>query len=722
MRTMFLASVVLVAATVFAVTPQSWTLNSAEEFLSGEVEGMMITADGQLKAAPPVSKVASFTEPFVLTQTVDRNGVRYFGTGNAGKLYSLRGSELKAVATLPEPAIYTAVFAGDTLYVGTSPNGKVYRVDPASGKFTPFFDPKQAYIWAITPLADGSFAVATGVEGKLFRVNAKGEGSVWFDSPEPHLRSLAVGAAGGVLVGGSGEGRIYEVSAKGEGRALYDSALTEISAIYYDPATRSGWAAGAAGTLPSTAPGSKSTQAATTTTPGDKSQSTPKKDDQSSVEVTITYEEPSPQSGAVPATAGAGEIYRIDADGFVDVIRRFDREIVYGIAGGPDGSVYLSTGPQGRIYQLKGHDVSLVATVPEKQVVSFANDGSGGVYVTTTNSGAIYRLSSGLAAKSEFRSPVRDAQRFSRFGHYLLRGKDIGSSDVNVSFRSGNTETPDDTWSAWSTSQGAEGEVTAPAARFLQWKVNFAKPAAGSAIDAMTVAYMNRNSAPVIASITVMDPGAVIISANYPAAPQVVEATNPDEYGIFTSLDNPGERSIPGKKYYRKGFRTVTWKAQDPNGDSLRFDLSFRQKGTATWLRLREKMEEDQMNFDTSQLPDGLYELRLLASDAPGNPDKPLTDVKEGFEFTIDNTPPAIEVSKDGDDVVIRVTDAASAVGRVEYAADAQKWVRLTPTDGIADSRTEIFRLKRNDIANRFVVVRALDSFFNATSAAIGSR
>lgn len=724
MRKMFLAPVILVAAAAFAVTPQSWTLTSADDLLSGEVEGMIITADGQLKAGPPVQKVATFADPFVLSQTVDRNGVRYFGTGNAGKLYSLRGTELKAIATMPEPEIYSVVSVGDTLFAGTSPNGKVYKVDPASGKFTPFFDPKQAYIWAIAPLADGALAVATGVEGKLFRVSAKGEGSVWFDSAEPHLRSIAVAGPNRILVGGSGEGRIYEVNGKGEGRALFDSALTEISAIHYDAATKTAWAAAAAGTLPATPPAGKAASTTQTTTQTDKSQAAPKKDDQGSgsVEVTITYEEPSPQSGAAPAVSGAGEIYRIDADGFVEVLRRFDREIVYGITGGPEGSAYLSTGPQGRIYQLQGHDVALVATVPEKQVVSFSSDPSGAVYATTTNSGAVYRLGQGLDAKSEFRSPVRDAQRFSKFGHYTVRGRDLAASDVSVAFRSGNTETPDDTWSAWTTSKGAEGEVIAPAARYLQWKVDFAKPSAATSIDAMTVSYMNRNMAPLIASLSVMDPGAVIISANYPAAPQVLDATNPDEFGIFTSLDTPADRSIPGKKYYRKGFRTVTWKAQDPNGDALRYDLSFRQKGGSSWLRLRENMDEDQMNFDTSQLPDGLYELRLVASDGTTNPDRPLTDTKEGVEFTIDNTPPAISVSSEGDDIVVRVADAASPVGRVEYSVDAKKWVRLTPVDGIADSRAETFRVKRSEVANHFTVFRALDSFSNASSATIGEK
>ena len=109
---------------------------------------------------------------------------------------------MKLIYTAPEPEIYAMAFNGGALYVGTSPNGKIYRVDPNDGKGAVFYDPKQAYIWALAFLPDGDLAVATGVEGKLFRVNSRGEGKMLFDSPETHLRSLAVKRDGTLLVGG----------------------------------------------------------------------------------------------------------------------------------------------------------------------------------------------------------------------------------------------------------------------------------------------------------------------------------------------------------------------------------------------------------------------------------------------------------------------------------------------------------------------------------------
>src|SRR5205085_9825459 len=107
-------------------------------------------------------------------------------------------------------------------------------------------------------------------EGKLFRVDGKGEGKVLFDSLDTHLRSLAVKSDGTLLAGGSAKARIYEVKADGASHALFESPLSEISALYVD-SSGVGWAA-AATNVPPSAPPSKSQpakpagQATTTTT------------------------------------------------------------------------------------------------------------------------------------------------------------------------------------------------------------------------------------------------------------------------------------------------------------------------------------------------------------------------------------------------------------------------------------------------------------------------
>jgi hypothetical protein len=717
MRRFALILLIVSTTPLFAVAPQFWRTRNAEDFLAGEIEGFAVTSRGELRPGPSLEKIATFTDPFVLSQATAPNGDRFFGTGNDGKVYRLRGKDLKLVFTAAEPEIYSLAFHDGALYAGSSPNGKVYRVDPESGKGTTFYDPKQAYIWALEFLGNGDLAVATGVEGKLFRVTSKGEGKVWFDAPETHLRSIAVRSDGTLLAGGSGKGRIYEVRADGTAHALYDSSLNEISSIWVDPSTGIGWAAGVSNVLPSSAPvkaqpksGQSSGQSA--------SASADKKDSGSAeatptVDVSFSFED----SSATVSQAGSGELYKINTDGFVEIARKFDREMVYAITGGRNGSVLLSTGPQGRIYEMKDGEVALVATVPEKQVVSISST-NGETLITTTNSGAVYRMGSGFSAKAEFRSAAKDVDRFSHFGHFRIEGNDVADGRLAIAFRSGNTRTPDATWSALTSDvASADGTISAPPGRYVQYRLRMPKPAAGVAVDAVTVAYVNRNVAPSIDNVVVQDPAVVFISSSYPASPQIVEATNPDEYGIFTSLENPREKNEQGKKVYRKGFRTITWRAHDDNGDSLRYTLSFRRKGTDKWLRLRDAMDETQMNFDTSQLPDGAYQLRLVATDAVDNPEAPLSDAKEGVEFQVDNTPPAIAVTTQGDDVIIHISDKLSTVGKVEYSADAQKWIRLTPADGLADSPDETYKLKRNAVEGKFVVVRATDAFYNVATA-----
>lgn len=719
-RSLVLISALFIAAHALAVQPQFWRVQSAEDFLGGELEGFAITSRGELRVAPAMRKIATFTDPFVLSQTAAPNGDRFFGTGNEGKVYRLRGEELKLIFTAPEPEIYAVAFRDGALLVGSSPNGKVYRVNPENGTQSVFFDPKQAYIWALEVLDSGDVAVATGVEGKLFRVSASGEGKVLYDATDTHIRSLAERKDGSLLAGASGKGRIYAITRDGNAHALYDSALNEIASVYVD-ANNVGWAAAVSNTLPSSAPKSQSRPAQQQNQQQQQQSGGEKKEGEASagtaqaVEVSFSFDD----SGAsAAAQSGSSEVYRIEPDGFVETVRKFEREMVYAVSGAADNAgVLLATGPNGRVYDLRNGELALVGAVPEKQIVSIA-----GNVITTTNSGAVYRMETRGAANPEFRSAAKDVERFSRFGNYRIEGRNLEAGNVAISFRSGNTRTPDGTWSQWTTPQSAlEGNVAAPAAQYVQWRLQMPKASPNATIDGVSVAFINRNVAPEIEAIAVQDPAVVYISNAYPAAPQVVEATNPDEYGIFTSLDTPRDRTPAeqGKRMFRRGFRTVSWRASDDNGDPLRFTLEFRQKGSDRWLRLRENMEETQFNFDTSQLPDGRYELRLSVSDATDNPDAPLTDVKDGVELEVDNGAPKIAVSQNAGDVTVRITDDLSPVGKVEYSVDAEKWIRLTPVDGIADSRDETFRLERNAVNGKFVIIRAVDAFYNVGTTTV---
>ncbi|HEU5162318.1 MAG TPA: hypothetical protein VFV54_04145 [Thermoanaerobaculia bacterium] len=711
-----LAALMVLPPSASAVRPEFWRLQSAGDFLGGESEGIAINSTGQLLAGPAVSKIASFPEPFVLSQASDGAGNRFVGTGNEGRVYRVTNAEAKPLFKAAEPEVYALALNRGALYVGTSPFGKIYKVDLSTGSSTTFFDPQEAYIWALVPLADGSLVAGTGVEGRVWKIAPDGKGVVLFDAPETHVRSLAASGTR-ILAGGAGEGRIYELGSTEGGRALFDSDFTEITAIWID-SSGIGWAAGVSSVLPTSAPPKPEPPPPGQPAQGQPQQpaqqpSQPASEPRPAVDVSVSFEQPSGPA----MSGGSSELYRIDRDGFVTAVRKFDREMIYAIAPGDgEGSLLLGTGPLGRIYRWSGGEVALAASLPEKQVVSI-DAGRDGVVATTTNSGAAYRLGRPGEGKVEYRSPVKDTGRFSTFGEYLIEGR--GLEGLRSSFRSGNTATPDETWSAWSTSTGPAGRIGAPPARYLQWRISADRASSELTINSLTAGYANRNVAPSIDTLAVNDPGVVFINASYPSAPQVIDATNPDEYGIFSSLDAPRERNEQGKRLFRKGYRTITWKATDANGDALRYSVALRPRAGTSWLRLRDNIEETQINFDTSQLPDGIYEVRLVATDAHDNPTAALTDDRAGVFFTVDNTVPSIAASRSGDAIVVTVRDALSPLSKAEYAIDAKEWVRIQPADGLTDSQEEEFRLPRTEVEGKFVIFRVVDSSWNVASSSV---
>jgi len=108
------------------------------------------------------------------------------GTGNLGKVLLIAESgEVSTLFTAPEPEIFAVWSDSDgTVYAGSSPDGKVYRIDAGGGE--EYFDPGETYIWSLARHQDGDLLVATGTEGRGDRVVTEGGPGV-----ERHATSLA---------------------------------------------------------------------------------------------------------------------------------------------------------------------------------------------------------------------------------------------------------------------------------------------------------------------------------------------------------------------------------------------------------------------------------------------------------------------------------------------------------------------------------------------------
>jgi hypothetical protein len=177
-----------------------------------------------------------------------------------------------------------------------------------------------------------------------------------------------------------------------------------------------------------------------------------------------------------------------------------------------------------------------------------------------------------------------------------------------------------------------------------------------------------------------------------------------------------------GRRIYQKGLQAFTWKADDDNDDKMTYDVMYRREGETTWKVLKRGLTEQLFVWDTTSVPNGTYVLRVVASDAASNPPgAALTGEADSTTFDVDNTPPSIRIlssRKEGNRTVLtfEVQDDQSAVQRVDYSLDANRWRSIYPKDGICDSKLEQFELTIDgDPAN--VVIRAMDAMSNVATA-----
>jgi hypothetical protein len=178
------------------------------------------------------------------------------------------------------------------------------------------------------------------------------------------------------------------------------------------------------------------------------------------------------------------------------------------------------------------------------------------------------------------------------------------------------------------------------------------------------------------------------------------------------------------RRIYQKGMQTLSWKGEDPNADTLTFDVSYRPVNDTRYRPLKKGLTDAVVAWDTTTVPNGRYIVKVVASDAPSNPPSvALTGEKESIAFEVDNTPPVITVTlAEGRRVKVAVKDDASVVRRVEYSVDGGRWQEVHPTDGINDSLQEAFDFTVTDLSGappHVVVVRASDLLGNVSTGRV---
>jgi hypothetical protein len=186
--------------------------------------------------------------------------------------------------------------------------------------------------------------------------------------------------------------------------------------------------------------------------------------------------------------------------------------------------------------------------------------------------------------------------------------------------------------------------------------------------------------------------------------------------GIFTVLDESAStdsKPKQGKKYWRVGYRTVSWKAEDANGDAMRFTVRL-ERADGLILPVRERLDATQLALDTSAVSDGTYRFDIEATDAPSNPADPRTARATSPWFLVDDTPPRVTLERSGAEWIVTADDGAGSIARAEWSRDGDLWRSLEPEDGLLDGPRESFRIPAST-GRHLVVVRVVDRHHNRT-------
>src|SRR5216117_92687 len=132
------------------------------------------------------------------------------------------------------PFLWSMVSAPDgTLFIGTGNEGKVFRVDP-QGKGSLFFDSTELEAHALALAPNGGLYVGTSPDGRIYKVDRSGTATPFFNSDDKYIWALATDAKGNVFAGTGDKGVIHKIAPDGKATVFYKTNATHVTALAFD--------------------------------------------------------------------------------------------------------------------------------------------------------------------------------------------------------------------------------------------------------------------------------------------------------------------------------------------------------------------------------------------------------------------------------------------------------------------------------------------------------
>lgn len=660
-----------VAGDAFAVGTRTFELDTLDKLSGGDLQGVTVGADGVVRAGWAMSEAAlpGDSGNTALCAVTLPDGSVLVGTGPAsgGKVLRIVNDQATVYADTKESAVNAlAVDRGGAVYAATTSN-RVYRISANKAEVYATL-PGVDSVFALVADKGGALFAGTGSNGDVVRIAPGGATSVHFKTDDPFVVSLAVADDGTVYAGTSGKGLVYRITAPGHATVLYDPPGEDVHALALGP--------------------NRTLYAIANEEPAASG------DDHEAARRTTGGRAPPGPAAPPRSKPGKGSLWRFDAEGRPERMMRHDDFHYVSLALDARGAPYVGTGAEGRVYTVDdAHMVTLVADTKERQVGAIGLTGRTW-FLIGSDPATYHRLLSVGGPDAVWTSKPLDAGLHARFGHATWRG----TGALEVSTRTGDTSTPDTTWSAWSAPFAAGAAIPSPPGRFLQIRARLRD-----------------------ANATLADPILPFATENLRAVVTEVGARERSAGHESKELVPPSGAEPPR----HDSVVHVSWKVDNPDNDELRYRVQFRREGQTRWIDATSSddvLTKPELDWDTAALPEGRYRVRVDASDEMANPPPQTTHhALESPPVLVDNTPPVFKsLGVQGRRLRGEVVDGLGPIARVEATIDGRlEWRPLPAADGLFDTADETLDADLTPLLGpepgpHLVTVRAFDAAGNS--------
>ena len=550
-------------------------------------------------------------------------------------------------------------------------------------KMEVIFEPNDAkYIFAIAIDEGGNIYLGTGPQGKIYRSDPFGkEAKVIYDSIDKNILSLTAGRDKFIYAGSDSRGLVYKINPQTQtATVLYDSEQPEITALLFTEDGDLHAAATSAKIVQSqTQFAAKLASAGRPETKAEKD----KEGDQSKkgrkLKIANTGKPSGGKSAAVSTAASkmakptqASHIYKISKEGFVTDV--FSEMAVFFCLAEQDEKMLVGTGNSGQLFTIEPaseQEAVIYEDEQAPQITAIAVSGDD-TYLGTANPAKLIKVGKTYSSEGTYTSDLIDAGQPAKWGKLQIEADIPQKCRVRVASRSGNVKDVNDpTFSDWTelTEITEPIQLRCPMGRFCQYKLVLQSEDGkkNPIIREIAVASTVPNLAPKVESVG------------------VTRLAVPGKKGMFKigykAEDDNGDKliyKIDFRKLGRKNwieledeFEKDTFEWDGKTVEDGRYEIRItvndqRSNTTATWLtgsRISEPVVVDNTgpaikNFKTSSLLKDNGQCRV-------------------FEF--------------------EALDELSAIGKLEYTIDSNAdWIGAVPEDLVYDTTDENFSIEIN--------------------------